>query len=86
MRGVVLVRIDARTEMVGAIHVPHVARDLPNTGVVVRVGSEVPATIGVGAHVLIERYAHGDREFLMLGEPAARHLMVKSEQVVAVLS
>ena len=86
LRDMVLVRIDDRTEMTsGGIVVPHVARDLPNTAVVVAVGPKCTAC-AVGDHVLLEKYAHGDREFLRLGADASRHLLVEHEQVMAVLT
>ena len=82
MRERVLIRVDDRVEQIGSIHVPHVARALPNTGVIVRVGEG--CGLEVGARVVIERYAHGDREYVILD--GARHLVVRRDQVIAVLS
>jgi chaperonin GroES len=86
LRDMVLVRIDDRDERTpGGLVIPHVARDLPNTARVVAVGPRCTACT-VGDRVVIEKYAHADREFLRLGEDASRHLLVRHEQVVAVLS
>lgn len=83
----VLVRIDERTEQIGSIVLPHVARDLPNTGTVVSVGNEARGVHElVGRHVVIEKYAHGDREALWLeGSYGPRYLVCNDEQIVAVL-
>lgn len=86
LRDMVLVRIDDRdTETAGGLVIPHIARPLPNTAKVIAVGPKCTAC-APGDHVLIEKYAHGDREFLRLGEDASRHLLVAHEQVIAVLS
>lgn len=84
MRDRVLVVIDERETMRGSIHVPGIAQDLPNTAVVVSVGSKV-TTCSPGDHIVIEKYAHGDREYLLLGEPVRRHLLVDVSQILAVL-
>jgi co-chaperonin GroES (HSP10) len=80
----VLVVIDDRAETIGSIVIPHIAQDLPNTATVVRVGKRV-RTCAVGDRVLIEKYAHADREYVMLGEPSRRHLLVSESQVICVL-
>jgi co-chaperonin GroES (HSP10) len=81
----VLVVIDEREAMSkGGIHIAPIAQGLPNTATVVRIGPKV-TTCEPGDHVVIEKYAHGDREYLMLGEPARRHLLVEEDQILAVL-
>ena len=86
LRDMVLVVIDEReTVSTGGVLIPHIARGLPNQGRVVAVGP-LTTVCTPGDHVVIEKYAHGDRPFVMLGEPPRRHVLCKHEQVISVLT
>ena len=82
----VLIDVDDRAEtLASGLLVPWIAQKLPNTGVIVGVGtspkcSQVPP---VGTRVVFEKHAHADREWVELG--GRKHVWCKASQVIGVV-
>jgi co-chaperonin GroES (HSP10) len=73
LRGRVWVRIDDRDETTasGLIVKAHIARPLPNLGVIIRCGAEVTC-VEPGQHVRFDKGAHALRECVFINEPGGK--------------